>query len=421
MNDIATIENPLSGQVATRPGSNSPAAGKTDQQRAIAEVQAAMVIARSNPRDEKFAIDRILNACQRPRLAESAIYQYARGGTDISGPSIRLAEAIAQNWGNIQFGMRELDQRLGVSEVQAFAWDVETNVRREITFSVPHERHTRGGAKRLTDPRDIYELVANQGARRVRACILAIIPGDVIEVAVEQCEATLKAKADTSPEAIQKMVQAFQGFGIVQHQIEARIQRRLDAITPAQVVSLKKIYASLRDGMSTPVDWFEPIEDAPEEKADDASAKSSGNDAARAALEAAAAKRKPVDDKSKTLAEELDDGIPAFDGKDEKSAVDQAKEPAGVAEESVEPAAEQPQESAEEQSAEDDLAADSLSPAEQYLATLRERIEAAADKAALKKIDDDWVKNRVAYDDTVAGEIDGLVAAKRRALAGENN
>jgi len=233
------------------------AVAQTDQHRAIAEVQAAMMIARMNPRDPIVAMDKILNACTRPTLADSAVYTYARGGSDVSGPSIRLAEAMAQNWGNMQFGIRELEQRNGESTVQAFAWDVETNTRREVTFQVPHLRYTRNGSKKLEDPRDIYEMVANQGARRLRACILAVIPGDVTEAAVQQCEMTMKAKADTSTEGIQKIVTAFEAFGVTKEQIEKRIQRRLDAIQPAQVVSLKKIYASLRDGMSQASEWFE--------------------------------------------------------------------------------------------------------------------------------------------------------------------
>jgi hypothetical protein len=245
-------------QIAARPGSNAVA--QSDQQRAIAEVQAAMMIARMNPRDPIAAMDRILNACTRPTLANAAVYTYSRGGSDISGPSIRLAEAIAQAWGNMQFGIRELDQRNGESTVQAFAWDVETNTRREVTFQVPHVRYTKDGARRLVDPRDIYEMVANQGARRLRACILGVIPGDVVEAAVTQCETTMHATADTSAEAMRKLVEAFGQFGVTREQIERRIQRRLDAIQPAQVVTLRKIYASLRDGMSAAADWFEPLD-----------------------------------------------------------------------------------------------------------------------------------------------------------------
>lgn len=251
--EVVATPNPFGGQ--TRALAVSSAA-RAEEQRAIAEVQAALVVAKANPRNEAEACQRILNACQRQTLAESAVYSYSRGGSDITGPSIRLAEAIAQQWGNLQFGLRELDQANGVSTVQAYAWDVETNTRREVTFHVKHERHTKAGAKRLTDPRDIYETVANQGARRVRACVLAVIPGDVVESAVKECENTLRSKADTTPEGVAKIVKSFAQFGVTKQQIEARIQRRMDAIQPAQVVALKKVYVSLRDGMSNVEDWF---------------------------------------------------------------------------------------------------------------------------------------------------------------------
>lgn len=250
-------------QTADKPGN---ALTQSDQSRSIAEVQAAMMIARMNPRNQIAAMDRILNAFSRPTLADVAVYTYARGGSNVSGPSIRAAEAIAQNWGNISFGIRELEQRNGESTVQAFAWDMETNTRREVAFQVPHVRHTKTGQKRLEDPRDIYEMVANQGARRLRACILAVIPGDVIESAVRQAEITMSTSADTSPEATKKMLAAFDAFGISKEQIENRIQRRIDAIQPAQVAALKKIYASLRDGISAPGDWFETAEVEPPAK-----------------------------------------------------------------------------------------------------------------------------------------------------------
>lgn len=251
--------NPF-GNVVRAEQTNATAAASSHRE--IAEVQAAMTIARRFPRDQVAAMDRILNACTRPTLAAGALYTYARGGQDISGPSIRLAEAIAQEWGNMQVGIRELEQRNGESTVEAYAHDLERNVRQSKVFQVKHERHTRQSVKRLEDPRDIYELVANQGARRLRACILGVIPGDVVESAVQACEATLHANADTGPDTQRKLVEAFSGYGVTKEQIEKRIQRRLDAIQPAQVVSLKKVYASLRDGMSAPGDWFEPVAQA---------------------------------------------------------------------------------------------------------------------------------------------------------------
>lgn len=248
---------------------SSNALAQSDQQRQIAEVQAALMIARANRRNPIEALDRIINACTRPGLANAAIYTYARGGTDITGPSIRLAEAMAQAWGNMQFGIREIEQRNGESTVQAYAWDVETNTRREVTFQVQHVRRARNENKALTDPRDIYEMVANNGARRLRACILAIIPGDVTEAALNQCEVTMKAAADTTPEAIKKLLDAFTAIGITKAQIEKRIQRHIDAIQPAQIVGLRKIFASLKDGMSVVGDWFEIDDSQPKDKPKD--------------------------------------------------------------------------------------------------------------------------------------------------------
>ena len=241
----------------TRPNT---AMANTDAQRAVAEVQAALMIARMNPRDPVQATDRILQDCTRVSLAERAVYAYARGGTDISGPSIRLAEAIAQRWGNLQYGVRELEQRHGESVVQAYAWDVETNTRREATFTVKHVRDTKRGRINLEDARDIYEMTANQGARRLRACILGIIPGDVVEAAVTQCDTTLKTKAAITLERIAAMLATFEGYGVTRAQVEARIQRHVEALTPALLVQLGKIANSLKDGMSQAADWFEPIE-----------------------------------------------------------------------------------------------------------------------------------------------------------------
>lgn len=267
------VMNPYSeAPIATVPQRGS-ASLDVESNRAVAEVQAMVLMAKKFPRDQIAATDRILTECQRQGLAEQALYSYARGGTDITGPSIRLAEAIARNWQNIEFGVKELSQEDGQSEMMAFCLDLESNVRQTKTFFVKHTRFTKKGSYHLDDPRDIFEVVANQGARRLRACILGIIPGDVIEAAQTQCEQTLKAKADTSPDALKKLVDAFIPFVITKEQIEKRIQRRLDTITPAQLIQLRKIYNSLKDGMSTPADWFEVTVPAEKDASADLAAK----------------------------------------------------------------------------------------------------------------------------------------------------
>ena len=251
----------------TQRGSNDLAVQQTQEQdaaiqiattRAAQEVQAAMIVAKKCPRNETTAITRILQACTRKSLAEQACYSYPRGGQEITGPSIRLAEVLAQNWGNMDSGIVELEQRNGESSVLAYAWDLETNTRFSKVFQVPHKRETKKGSYALTDSRDIYELVANQGSRRLRACILAVIPRDVQDLAVEKCEETMKT-GNTEPliDRVRKMAVAFQEkFTVSTEMLEKRIGHKLDSTNETEMVSLRKIYVSLKDGMSTRDQWF---------------------------------------------------------------------------------------------------------------------------------------------------------------------
>ena len=254
MSNQVSVGNPFA-QAATAPQANGMMA-ETKSQREATEVQAMVIMAKQFPRDQIRAMDRILNACTRQSLAEGAVYSYPKGGQNVEGPSIRLAEVLAQNWGNLDFGIRELSQSNGESVVEAYAWDLETNVRQAKVFQVPHKRFSKAGSKTLTDPRDIYEVVANQGSRRLRACILGVIPGDVVEKAVEQCSATLQSHVDLSPESIKKMAGVFAGFGVSIDMIQERYQCRIEAIRPAQFLELRKIYTSIKDGMSNAADWF---------------------------------------------------------------------------------------------------------------------------------------------------------------------
>ena len=253
----ARVENPF-GSAAQVPMATTGLMA-VEQQRSIAEVQARMIIARANPRDHRRCMDMIIQDCTRITLAESAVYSYGRGGSRVSGPSIRLAETIARRWGNIASGIKEISRRDGFSECIAYAWDLETGYYDERQFQVRHWRDTKEGGYAITDERDIYEMVANMGQRRKRAVILSVVPGDVIEAAVDQCERTLRDKIDVTVEAIQRMVATFGQFGVTKEQIEKRCQCHLEAIRPAQLVNLRKIYTSLKDGMSDPDDWFEPI------------------------------------------------------------------------------------------------------------------------------------------------------------------
>lgn len=223
------------------------------------EVQMAMYVAKTFPRDEALAYNRVMTACRRKSLAMQAQYEYPRGGQKVSGPSIRLAEVLARAWGNIDFGITELENKGMESQVMAYAWDLETNTRQTKIFSVKHERYTKKGINKLEDPRDIYEMVANNGARRLRACILGIIPGDVVDAAIDECNKTLvEGHKEPLVDRVRKLIDQFSNkFSVSKEMLEKYIGCSSTAWSEMDVIRLGRVFISLRDGMSKREDYFD--------------------------------------------------------------------------------------------------------------------------------------------------------------------
>lgn len=225
------------------------------------EVQAMVVVAKKFPRDQVKVLDNIKTACTRVELASKAIYTYPRGNETVKGLSIRIVEELARCWGNMVNGVNELERRDGLSVVEAYSWDIESNVRDAKVFEVPHERYTKGkGTVVLTEARDIYELCANYGARRKRACILANIPKDLQDAAMFECEKTLQAKVPVTQERIKNMVDEFAKIGVTKEMVERKLKRPLDMnLSPAVFILLGGILNGILDGMSSVDDHFEAV------------------------------------------------------------------------------------------------------------------------------------------------------------------
>lgn len=250
----AVLSNPFAKHASDHINAGTVA---IESERAIAEAQGKLVIAKRFPRDQARAYSAIIDACKRPGLSEEACYSFPRGGQTVSGPSIRLAEMLAANWGNIDYGIRELSRKEGVSEMEAYCWDLESNTMSSQKFTVRHIRDTRGGGVKLTDERDIYELTANMGGRRLRSRILAIIPADLVQAAVDQCSKTLAGGNDLPlGDRVRNMVTAFSALGISPALIEKRLGHALDTATGEELGDLRKIHNSIRDGVSKVADWF---------------------------------------------------------------------------------------------------------------------------------------------------------------------
>lgn len=254
----------LNNALAVRPVGPAASQGTTiEQSRAVAEVQAMVVVAQSRPRDETLAIEQMRQACRRIQMANRAFYKFPRGGQSVQGATVHLARELARCWGNINYGVTELDRNdaAGQSEMVAFAWDVQTNARSATSFIVPHKRDKKGGAENLVDLRDIYENNANNAARRLREMIFSVLPRWYVDEATTICRLTLeKGEGETPlPSRIATTVQWFADMGISRERLEARVGTKSSAWTVVDLANLGISYQSLKNKEITPDEEFPQV------------------------------------------------------------------------------------------------------------------------------------------------------------------
>lgn len=282
MNTTSSVQvqegNPFAMQAAAGGGALAAISGNA----AVTSVLASIWIAKQFPRDLAEVTSRMNQACSRLTLAQSATYAYPRGGTTVEGPSIRLAEALISAWGNAEAGWKEVGRHwdaqgadgkgCSVAECVSFCFDKETNVKREIAFSVPlirDKNETDAKGRRtgkmlrlpLESERDVYELCANMASRRVRACILQVLPGWLTEEALEVVARTLEYGDKRSlPDMVRSMEARFREYGVSRSQLERNLGHGLEETTKPEVVRLGKVFNSIAEGMVRVKDVF-PAED----------------------------------------------------------------------------------------------------------------------------------------------------------------
>lgn len=234
-----------------------------EQSRAVAEVYAAVMIARDMPRSTSRAIRAMEEACAQPELAARAFYAFPRAKQTVQGPSIHLARELARCWGNIQYSVAELrrDDDHGQSEMLAYAWDLESNTRPSAIFIVPHKRDTKDGPKVLSDMRDLYENNANNGARRVRECIFAVLPIWFRERAETLCRETA-AKGTGLPgskphaERVSNIVKWLETVNVTEADAVRKVGRPTNEWTGADIADLGVLLSSIKQGTVTREEAF---------------------------------------------------------------------------------------------------------------------------------------------------------------------
>jgi len=237
--------DPFGRMVAAHTGINAGAVA-IEQERAIAEAQGQLTLAKRFPRSITAAITEFLDACKSPDFAATAFYSVPNRG---SGPSIRLAEEAARCYGNFVYGHRELSRSDGKSEIEVYAWDMEKNNRSSRQITVMHITDTKNGPKRLTDQADIDNKIANVASKQMRGRILALMPKHMIAAGVAEAKRTLAGNGEKPiSERLIAMAGAFARFGVNNEMLVGYLGHPVDNTTIDELADLMGIYNAIREG-----------------------------------------------------------------------------------------------------------------------------------------------------------------------------
>ena len=251
-------------------------ATQIEQARAIAEVRAMIMIAMENPRNEEAARAKMQRVCRMPALAERAFFRVPRGvkrdehgrpmkddkGKNVpefvNGETIQLARELARCWGNIDYSVREMsrnDQK-GQSEMMAYAWDLEENVRPTSVFIVEHKL----GQHRITSNQQIYENNAGHAGRRLREMIFNVLPEWFKAEAVDLCHQTLRQipQGKSMADMIRIAIEEFSKVGVSVEMLQRRFGRSTGEITPEDLATMRVMLRSIRRGEVTVAEEFPP-------------------------------------------------------------------------------------------------------------------------------------------------------------------
>lgn len=223
---------------------------------ARAEVDQQITTAHAYPRNPKRAMSAILSlATLDEETAEECVYALPRGGKPIKGPSVRLAEIIAGQWGNARVGARvvHVDKIEKYVEAEGVFHDLETNV---ATTARVRRRISGKDGRVFND--DMIVVTGNAAcAIAKRNAILGAVPKAVWRKAYDAVEAVIAGDVKTLSERREKAMKAFAAFGVTPEQIYAALDvEDLEGITVDHITTLTGMHAALKSGESTVEEMF---------------------------------------------------------------------------------------------------------------------------------------------------------------------
>lgn len=251
--------------------------------RAEAEVRAKFMLAKQFPRDlDQVRVD-LLKECRRPGFAETARYNKPIG-RGVKGFSIGFARAAQRCMGHLDDSPQVIweDPYKRVSRASVVDWENNVTHSRDIVVEKTVERSrlrdgevalsSRTNSKgettftRAATEEEMMGKQFNWESRALRNCILAHIPGDILDEALAVIEETKRTSAKEDPDGTRKRVaDGFAVLGIMPAALKQYLGHDLASCTPAELIQLREVWNTLKQGEATWADFMEAKHGKPPE------------------------------------------------------------------------------------------------------------------------------------------------------------
>ncbi|HUS27557.1 MAG TPA: hypothetical protein VMZ53_03590 [Kofleriaceae bacterium] len=232
-----------------------------------ANVEARWIMAMRRPRNMDDVRQLMLKECRRPGFADAAVYEIPRGGTKITGLSIRFAEVAVRCMGNLQPEVVTIHDDDDTRIVKCSITDYESNITwsRDISIRKTVERKQLARGQRPLGERtnsygdrvfivpgtddDVATKEAAIVSKTLRTLILRCIPGHLQDECLALCNKIYADKAAKDPDAERvKVLDAFAGIGVLPSEIEELIGHTTERMSPAEVDRLRKLFSAINEG-----------------------------------------------------------------------------------------------------------------------------------------------------------------------------
>lgn len=221
---------------------------------ARAEIDSQITTAKQYPRTLSAVKKSMLEfATLDQETAESCFYTLPRGGKNIQGPSVRLAEIAVSCFQNLRAGARVI-QTVTTGEtphviVQAICHDLQNNV------AITIEKRRRIVGKKKNDGKvdeDDINLATNAcAAIAFRDAVFKVVPGALIKPVYEQAIKTAVGDAKTLADRRVSAVEKFAKMGVTKDRVLAKLERKsIEDITLEDLEVLFGLFTSIKDNQT---------------------------------------------------------------------------------------------------------------------------------------------------------------------------